>query len=578
MANEILIQSYKQLFSALTANGQTGYSTTMILIPIVKQIEENLIEYENYNLYKYKIEESIEEAKKHFKKLDASSQILHQFLNPSDLKQENSLIAQNSEQQILLDLVSAFAQSPLIKKKKNEIYKFKQQLDFLKKCLNCIRDYGLLISEIEKREKEFYNVLIRRANEGKRNTNLIALFLEKDDFEKNYLSPFKNKQQIFIEGESIAFSIIDKIKISKTKISKPEKEAYCNKNRINGEIEFINFCEDITHKNITSADFLNQININKEVKNMEKSKIKIFVTYRWESEEHNEKVISFTNYLRRNGYAAVNDEYLSQEETAIDFSQMMHQGLTDNDKVIIVLSEAYAERANKFQGGVGTEYSMIIKDIKEKKNKYILVSFNGIRESIFPLFLKGKNCLDLEGLKDKDKLFAKLNDEPLTEFAEVASAKPKIEPKPIPNFEDLMTISNKIINHSKLTNTDKVLFDKIRNELMPYEKVKAIDDLLQYVKEDDPDAELKFQELAKIFDNNPNLEEFVKLFNNPNFEFVNKDLENSSIKFINSIVIFRKRVSGIYYEQENEDTTNQVVENVTSSYKSFIRKGRELLE
>ena len=69
------------------------------------------------------------------------------------------------------------------------------------------------------------------------------------------------------------------------------------------------------------------------------------------------------------------DQMLIQESTALDFIEMMHRAMTDYTKVIIVLSSGYKSKAEGFSGGVGNEYSMIIKSIRENPNKYILVSF-----------------------------------------------------------------------------------------------------------------------------------------------------------------------------------------------------------
>lgn len=70
----------------------------------------------------------------------------------------------------------------------------------------------------------------------------------------------------------------------------------------------------------------------------------IFITYSWDNEEHKNKVISFTNLLRDNGYAAEIDRMHSQNETATDFKQMMHKAMTDYKKVIVVLSKGYKEK------------------------------------------------------------------------------------------------------------------------------------------------------------------------------------------------------------------------------------------
>ena len=80
-------------------------------------------------------------------------------------------------------------------------------------------------------------------------------------------------------------------------------------------------------------------------------------------------------FLRENGFNAVIDKLIAQKETAADFSKMMHQAFTEYDKVLVVLSKGYKEKAETFQGGVGTEYSLLIKDIESNVTKYILGSF-----------------------------------------------------------------------------------------------------------------------------------------------------------------------------------------------------------
>ncbi|WP_343588427.1 SEFIR domain-containing protein [Flavobacterium sp.] len=161
------------------------------------------------------------------------------------------------------------------------------------------------------------------------------------------------------------------------------------------------------------------------------SEIKVFVTYSWGNDEHNEKAIELTNFLRNNGFHAEIDKMLVQNETAKDFKTMMHKGMTDYNKVIVILSETYKEKAEEFKGGVGTEYSLILRDIETNSNKYILVSFEGFKDNIIPLFFKSREILDLskEDEREKEKLFAKLLDKKLYEFMPVASTLPSIETK-----------------------------------------------------------------------------------------------------------------------------------------------------
>lgn len=166
----------------------------------------------------------------------------------------------------------------------------------------------------------------------------------------------------------------------------------------------------------------------------------VFVTYSWDNEAHEEKVISFVNLLRDNGIYADMDKSLSQNESSINFNEMMHRGINDYKKVIIVLSKGYKEKAESFTGGVGKEYKIIMDEIGRIPNKYILVSFKDFTidtlQEILPLWLKGRYVINLvkdEGTKFNE-LFSKLLEKDTIKFNEVDKQKPSVIQKEIPQF------------------------------------------------------------------------------------------------------------------------------------------------
>lgn len=149
----------------------------------------------------------------------------------------------------------------------------------------------------------------------------------------------------------------------------------------------------------------------------------VFVTYAWENEFFNSKIISFVNFLRERGFDASMDRKKSQEENSLNLNKMMVEGIQNSDKVILVLTETYRQKADTFEGGVGMEYQLILEDIKKNKNKYILVSFGDTSiETITPTGLKGRFVLDLKKDQDENQfneLFAKIKEENILEFADV---------------------------------------------------------------------------------------------------------------------------------------------------------------
>lgn len=150
----------------------------------------------------------------------------------------------------------------------------------------------------------------------------------------------------------------------------------------------------------------------------------VFISYSWDHEFHKDNVLAFCNFLRANGFHADVDVALSQLESAVDFYKMMYRGIAGYKKVIIVLSEGYKQKAESFLGGVGQEYELIIKDIDENPNKYILVSFTEISDRISPLKLRSRETIYLNNLNPNNlgarRLFAKLMDAPMREIGPVA--------------------------------------------------------------------------------------------------------------------------------------------------------------
>lgn len=153
--------------------------------------------------------------------------------------------------------------------------------------------------------------------------------------------------------------------------------------------------------------------------------ITIAVSYAWNGENYREKVIDFVNYLRREGYNVIMDEYLRQQSTSIDFNEMMSRMITEADKVIVMLSKQYKERAERFEGGVGDEYRIILKEIKKNNNKYIFVSFkddvDNRVEDLVPNALGNRDVIIIcDNYKLwRERLFSKLTGEEIYSFNNV---------------------------------------------------------------------------------------------------------------------------------------------------------------
>ncbi|NOT52940.1 MAG: TIR domain-containing protein, partial [Chitinophagaceae bacterium] len=159
----------------------------------------------------------------------------------------------------------------------------------------------------------------------------------------------------------------------------------------------------------------------------------VFVSYAWEGKEHEEKVISFVNFLRQNGFNADLDKRIMQDETAVDFNKLMHMGMNNYDKVILILSQTYKTKAEAYQGGVGREYRYVVKNISRYPKRFVLASFiklsEEVIETIVPIDLTGREIVDLkiDEQNNFQNLFSKLTDAKRYNFSEVANTTPVIE-------------------------------------------------------------------------------------------------------------------------------------------------------
>ena len=233
--------------------------------------------------------------------------------------------------------------------------------------------------------------------------------------------------------------------------------------------------------------------------------IKVFISYCWsgengnQDEQHKEKVRALANFLIENSFDVILDVYKNQEVTSNEFTTMMHKAMTESSKVIIVLSKGYKVKAEKFEGGVGEEYRMIIKEIDEKINKFILFTFDGFDA---PLKLSKRDTIKFESKDWENKLFAKLLDEKIYEVPQKGKEKPiitKTETKSIFDF----------VQNDKNTQTLKDIEElgKIKN--------KWVEKLLFFQKENvkTSDIEQKFSNQEKMSDIEKEIENYENQIN-----------------------------------------------------------------
>lgn len=104
---------------------------------------------------------------------------------------------------------------------------------------------------------------------------------------------------------------------------------------------------------------------------------KVFISYAWGSQEHDEKVIALATNLKGDGVDVVFDKWQLKEGN--DTFSFMEKSVMDESitNVLILMDPIYAKKANERAGGVGTETQIISSEVynKVEQRKFIPVVF-----------------------------------------------------------------------------------------------------------------------------------------------------------------------------------------------------------
>lgn len=151
---------------------------------------------------------------------------------------------------------------------------------------------------------------------------------------------------------------------------------------------------------------------------------KAFVSYSHDSQEHKKWVLDFATRLRNNGVDAILDQW--DLKPGDDLPAFMERGLLAADRVLMVCTDKYVEKANAGAGGVGYEKMIVTADLLKKidSNKVIpLIRQSGSHN--VPTFLRSKLFLDFSRPDEFefsfDELIRTLHNAPLFEKPAIAN-------------------------------------------------------------------------------------------------------------------------------------------------------------
>ncbi|HEL4831695.1 toll/interleukin-1 receptor domain-containing protein [Stenotrophomonas sp. C4297] len=123
---------------------------------------------------------------------------------------------------------------------------------------------------------------------------------------------------------------------------------------------------------------------------------RVFVSYSWDSHEHIEWVRSLVNTLRANGIDAISDR------THLRFGQNLPHFMEQTascERVIVICTENYMNRANGRVGGVGYEHLVTASELaSDPLSMRFIPVIRDIRDAAhMPTNLRGRLYVDLSG-------------------------------------------------------------------------------------------------------------------------------------------------------------------------------------
>lgn len=122
-------------------------------------------------------------------------------------------------------------------------------------------------------------------------------------------------------------------------------------------------------------------------------KKKIFISYVHEDQEHNDWVYRLANDLKGEFDVIIDTDL----RVGAEISRFMETSVRDSDKVILILTPEYKDRADGRKNGVGMETSMISAEIygNQDKIKFIPIVRKGTFKTSYPTYLGMRNGLDM---------------------------------------------------------------------------------------------------------------------------------------------------------------------------------------
>lgn len=135
----------------------------------------------------------------------------------------------------------------------------------------------------------------------------------------------------------------------------------------------------------------------------------VFISYSWDDEDHKNWVLNLTKRLFENGVQVILDRY--ELKPGANMLHFMESAIPKADKVLIIFTPNYKLKAEKRQGGVGYEYSILnvaLYNEMVNNTKYIPVLKAGTFQESVPAFMQQFIAVDMTDPNKFEDMFNNL--------------------------------------------------------------------------------------------------------------------------------------------------------------------------
>ncbi|HTG66348.1 MAG TPA: toll/interleukin-1 receptor domain-containing protein, partial [Flavobacterium sp.] len=145
----------------------------------------------------------------------------------------------------------------------------------------------------------------------------------------------------------------------------------------------------------------------------------VFISYSWDSQEHEDWIVNLATKLCDNGVNAILDKW-DLGPLGKPLPHFMENSITKSQRVICVMTPNYKKKTENLAGGVGYEYSIISADIFTNgvnTSKFIPLFRSGTSTDAIPTVLNGRKYVDMRddsNFEDKflNELLRDIHEEP----------------------------------------------------------------------------------------------------------------------------------------------------------------------